>query len=147
MIDGGTGLDPMKEAKGPLIGMAQRIVQACNTNGIEPVSVGNLIVERRDRRVVSVGIATERQFRLIRISCRDLVGLDPFTEQHIEGDPLFQRHVGDAPPCQGTALSRIAQFAGFGRIFESFAKVIGGALAMVVLACCRLVKTPYPGVH
>jgi len=34
--------------------------QASNTNGMKPVSVWNLIVERRECRIVIVGIATER---------------------------------------------------------------------------------------
>lgn len=106
LIDGGTGLDPMKEAKGRSTGMAQRIVQASNTNGMKPNSVWNLIVERRDRCIASVGIATGLKLRLIRKLGSRLDILNPLTEQQIEGNSPLQRHVGDAPPCQCPSLQQ-----------------------------------------
>lgn len=54
--------------------------QASNTNSMKPVSVWNLIIERRDRCIVIVGIKAERQFWLIRIAFCPLYVVDPFAE-------------------------------------------------------------------
>lgn len=78
------GLRPHERGQRAFNRHGAKDLKASNTNGMKPDSVGNLIVERRDHRIVIVGIATEWQFRLIRTRRRQLDILDPFAEQDIE---------------------------------------------------------------